>query len=180
VVRQTDNYKIVLIFIRYILIILIGLFNLKLLYTIFKYPTIYGSYFILKLFSNPVLTGNIITLFGRNFEIINACVIGTAYYLLFILLMSFQKVKYKTRIYAILTSFGLLYLVNITRIIFLISISSNQYFNQIHWIFWNIISTLLVIVIFIITIKIYKIKEIPFFNDLKLLYGLKHPIKDKK
>ncbi len=147
---------------------------------IFGPLTTYGVYFILNIFSNPVLVGNIISLGAKNFEIINACVIGAAYYLLFILFMSFQKIDIKKRIYSIATSFTLLYLANVLRIIFLIAISNNLYFEQIHWVFWNIISTLFVVIIFVLMVHIYKIKEIPFMSDIRLLWQMAKPVKKKK
>ena len=177
---KNDKTTLGSIIVRYSLVIILGLFNLEIFYFIFRPLTIHGSYYLLGLFTNPLLIGDTIIFLGQSFEIINACVIGAAYYLLFILFMGIQKINLKKRIYLILGSFATLYVFNILRIVFLIAIFRAPHFEAIHWIFWNIISTLLVIVIFIITIKIYKIKEIPFFNDLKLLYGLKHPIKDKK
>jgi exosortase/archaeosortase family protein len=169
---EKPTRKIISIFSRYLLIILLGLFNLKIFYLILSPLTTYGAYIILEIFSSPSLAGNIISLNGQNFEIINACVVGAAYYLLIILFLSFQKIKLKTRVYTILTSFATLYILNITRIVFLISIAQNQYFEQIHWIFWNITSTIFVLLIFFLTIKGYKIKEIPFVEDVKYFWKL--------
>ena len=166
---KKQSRKIISIFSRYLLIILLGLFNLKIFYLVLRPLTTYGAYIILEIFSNPSIVGNIISLNGQNFEIINACVIGAAYYLLLVLFLSFQKVKLTIRIKSIATAFIALYVFNIARIVFLILISENNYFEQIHWIFWNLTSTIFVLLIFFLTIKAYKIKEIPFLEDIKYL-----------
>jgi len=167
---KKENQILNSIAIRYFLMIVFSLFNLGLFYLIFKPITIYGSYYLLNLFSNPLVAGNIISINGQGFEIINACVIGAAYYLLFILFMGIQKIDLKRRIFLILSSFAALYVLNISRIVFLITIFGSPHFKAIHWIFWNIISTLFIVIIFISAITIFNIIEIPFLQDLQFLY----------
>jgi exosortase/archaeosortase family protein len=176
-----NNSKILSsIIIRYSLIIILGLFNLQFFYLIFRPLTVYGSYYLLTLFTTPLLIGNTILLLGQGFEIINACVIGAAYYLLFILFMGIQKIDLKKRLSLILCSFATLYVFNVLRIIFLITIFKSPHFEVIHWIFWNIISTAFVIIVFIGFIKIFNVSEIPFANDLKFLYKSSNGAKKKK
>jgi exosortase/archaeosortase family protein len=160
------------IFVRYLLILILGLFNLRLFYFIFKPLTVYGSYYLLRIFTSASVVGNVIVARGGNFEIVNACVVGAAYYLLLILFLSFQRVNLKTRVYALLGSFGLIYLFNVARIVFLISIFGSFYFDSVHWIFWNVLSTVFVVGIFLFVVWISKIREIPFVGDVGYLWGL--------
>ena len=45
-----------------------------------------------------------------------------------------------------------------------------SFFDITHKVFWYFISTIFVVGIWFIEIKIFKIKEIPFYSDLNLLY----------
>ena len=92
---KNDKTTLGSIIVRYSLVIILGLFNLEIFYFIFRPLTIHGSYYLLGLFTNPLLIGDTIIFLGQSFEIINACVIGAAYYLLFILFMGIQKINLK-------------------------------------------------------------------------------------
>ncbi len=167
-----DLKKIISLFFRYGIILIFGIGNFYLLYKIFTPATIYSVNFILGLFSPTVLIGNAIMFRQITVEIAPPCVAGAAFFLLLALLLSTANVKYKTRVYAIFTAMMSLFVINIIRILILAPITTMKYFEIIHWIFWNVLSTVFVIGIYFITIKIYKIKSVPVYSDIKYLKRL--------
>jgi len=158
--------------IRYIILILAALFDLWIFYEIFTPLTIYPVYFVSKLLSDASILENIILINGSiSIELIKACIAGSAYYLLFILNMTVPSIKIGKRIKMIAFSFASLLILNIIRIIVLIVIylSKNPSFEIIHEIFWYVFGTLFVVGIWFAEVKIFKIKEIPVYSDIKLL-----------
>ncbi len=165
---KKSNELIKIIF-RYLLILIFGLGNLFIFYKIFTPLTIYPLKFILSLFSNTILVDNII-LFNENaIEIISACVAGAAYYLIFTLVMSTYGLTIKKRIKIILFCFFSFLILNILRILLLIFLIGTVFFNAAHLFFWYFLSTIFVVLIWIISVKIFKIKSIPVYTDIKQL-----------
>ena len=162
------------IFIRYIILIAVAFPGLWIFYTIFTPLTIYPVYFFLKIFFGAsLISGNIILVNQSiSIEIIKACVAGSAYYLLFVLNMSIPKIKPRRRFNMILFSFGIFLAINLLRIFILsiLAISGASFFDITHRLFWYFFSTLFVILIWFAEVKYFKIKEIPFYSDLKFLY----------
>jgi exosortase/archaeosortase family protein len=108
---------------------------------------------------------------GTAIGLIDACIAGSAFYLLLILNLSTPKIKIKQRIFILLFDYFIFLVLNILRI-FLLSIlliNSSQIFYIVHLVFWYVISVILVLLIWIITVKLFKIKEAPFFSDIKEL-----------
>lgn len=172
--------KILGIFARYFAVLLLGLGNLYILYKIFTPITIYTLKAILSIFSNPILKDNIIQLGCTKVEIIPACIAGAAFYLLLILLLTTSDIKPITRLKAGLTALLIFFILNILRILFLTTITNKPYFEAIHWIFWHLMSTIFVIVTWIIIVKLYKIESIPIYSDLKYMKSLIYPAKKTK
>ena len=165
------------IFIRYLIIILIAIPNLFVFYFIFTPATIYPVFGAFKIFFKEVLlVGNTFQISNEFFiEIINACVAGSAYYLLFILNLSTPKIKIKKRIKMLLFSFAFLLGLNILRILILSLIfvylpSTSNLFDITHKLFWYFGTTIFVVLIWFIEVKTFKIKEIPIYSDIKFLY----------
>ena len=161
------------IFLRYFILILVAIPNLWLFYFIFTPLTVYPLYFLFNLFFETTLSGNIINLSDCfPIEIIKACVAGSAYYLLLTLNLATPNIKIKRRIKMILISFLSLLLINIIRIFVLglMYVSGSALFDTLHKVFWYAGSTLFVIIIWFAQVKAFKIKEIPFYSDLKLLF----------
>lgn len=161
------------IFIRYSILIATAFPNFWIFYTIFTPLTTYPLYFIFNLFFKTSLIGD--TIFVQNqipIQLIPACIAGAAYYLLLIFNLATPKIKIKKRIIMILFSFASLLILNILRI-FLLSLilfSGNDFFDVAHRLFWYLGSTVFVVGIWFAEVKIFKIKEIPIYSDLKLLY----------
>jgi len=167
------NKKLISIFFRYLIILLVSLGNLKIFYLILTPATVSSLKFFLLIFGNEVVTisNKIIT---SNFviELIPACVAGSAFFLLTILIFSTANIKTKVRINVLLISLASLFILNLIRILVLVNIYGSIYFESVHWIFWNVLSTLLVVAIWLTLIKIYKIKSIPVYTDVRYLFSL--------
>jgi len=181
--------KIIDIFSRYLIMVLIAIPGLWIFYAIFTPLTIYPIYFLLNLFFNASLSGNIITVYNCfPIEIIEACVAGSAYYLLFVLNLSTPNILLKKRLRIILESFLALLIINILRILFLsvMYISGSGLFDVTHKIFWYLANMIFIVGIWFFMVKSFKLKEIPFYSDIKFFIELKkkahkskNPKKDK-
>ena len=161
------------ILIRYFILILVAIPNLWIFYFVFTPITVYPVYFLVSLFFESVLTKTTVTISNYfPIEIIRACVAGAAYYLLLILNLSTPKIKLKKRIKMILLAFGCLLILNILRIFFLSITYVNGYswFDITHKLFWYLGSSVLIVGIWFAEVKLFKIKQIPFYSDLKFLY----------
>ena len=171
--RNLDK-SILGIFVRYIILLATAFPNLWIFYLIFTPLTVYPVYFLLKIFFGVSLISQIVILVGQTIpiEIIEACVAGSAYYLLLILNLTTGKIKTKTRVYMILFAFLSFLIVNIIRIFLLslLAISGSSFFDITHIVFWYFISTIFVVAIWFIQVKIFRIKEIPLYSDIKSLY----------
>ena len=161
------------ILVRYFILILVALPGLWIFYFIFTPLTVYPVYFILGLFFKVTLLSKIHLLVNNvPIELIPACIAGFAYYLLLVFNLSTPKIKLKKRVYAILFSFVAFLILNILRIFILssLAVTDFSYFNATHTIFWYGLSTIIVVGIWFAEVKIYKIKKIPFYSDIKFLY----------
>ncbi len=159
---------------RYAILIIIALPNLWLFYFIFTPLTVYPVYFLLSLFFDTSFMGNIILVGKFPIELIGACIAGSAYYLLLILNLSIPKIKLQKRIRMILLSFASLLTLNILRIFLLslIFISGTSWFDITHKLFWYFGSIVFVVGIWFAEVKLFKIKEIPFYSDIRNLFKL--------
>ena len=169
---KIKDKKILDIFIRYAILIIVAIPNLYIFYFLFKPLTIYLSYFLLDIFFNTNLSGNVILIKNFPIVIINACVAGSAYYLLLILNLTTPKIKTKKRIKMIFFCFGIFLLINVLRIFFLsiLALSESSLFDITHKIFWYLGSVVFVIGIWFLAVKIFKIKNVPIYSDLTFLY----------
>jgi exosortase/archaeosortase family protein len=165
--------NILFLFLRYLLIIILGLGNLAIIYTIFTPITIKSVYFMLSIFSSAKLVGNTIIFNGFAIQLIPACIAGSAYYLLSILVLSTFNIKISKRILAALFSILSLLVLNILRIVLLALITKSAYFNSVHMLFWYVLSTIFVIGIWILTVKLFNIKSVPVYSDIKYILNLK-------
>jgi len=90
---------------RYVILLVVGLFFMRYIYVIFTPLTFYPIYFILGLFYNVSAEGIKIILSNISIELINACVAGSAYYLLLMLNLSSARIKIVKRFYLLLFLF---------------------------------------------------------------------------
>lgn len=165
------------ILVRYLILILAPLGNLFIFYFIFTPLTLYLSYFLIKIFFVEATIYQNFIFFGQyTISMIPACVAGSAYYLLLILNLSTPKIVFKKRILILFTSFLILLILNSLRV-FILALLLNyniSYFNTAHLFFWYLLSTLFVVGVWFLEVKLFKIEEIPFYTDIikikKLLY----------
>ncbi|MEK6936078.1 MAG: pacearchaeosortase [Nanoarchaeota archaeon] len=167
---SVEKNKIISILTRY-LVVLSLMFSLPIIYKIFTPLTIISTSKILGLFYNIKVVGDLIIYNSYTIQIIAACVAGSAYLLLLILNLTTQ-IKLKKRIYFILFTFILFFIINILRIVILsvLVFNDSPLFDITHKLFWYMLSTLFVVAIWFFAVKIFKIKEIPVYNDIKYLY----------
>lgn len=160
------------IIIRYLILVVLPLGSLWIFYLIFTPLTIYPLFFLFDSFFGAVLNGTIIYVNSVPVEMIGACIAGSAYYLLLIFNLSTPNIMFSRRLKMILFSFLIFLVANIIRIFFLtmIYINSPGFFDITHQILWYAGSTVLIVAIWFFQVKLYRIKEIPFYSDLKFLY----------
>ena len=172
---KRDAQKIIDVIIRYSILLVIGIIGTPFFYSIFTFLTIEPVYLLLNIFFNPSLISNIIIINNLPIEIIGACVAGSAYYLLLILNLSMPGIKFGKRIMLLLFSFSLLLILNILRIFLLSVLYVSQFslFDITHKLFWYVGSIVFVVGIWFLSVWIFKIKEIPFYSDIKSLLNKK-------
>ena len=169
---SVEKNKTIFILLRYLLA-LGFMFSLPIIYKILTPLTIISTSKILGLFYNIKVAGDLIIYNSYTIQIIAACVAGSAYLLLLILNLTTQ-IKLKKRLYSILFTFILFFIVNILRIVILSAMLFNGslLFDVTHKLFWYFLSTLFVVIIWFLTVKIFKIKGIPVYDDIRYLYSL--------
>jgi exosortase/archaeosortase family protein len=169
------------ILIRYFLVVLLGLGNLYIFYQLFSPITIQITNAILSLFYDTTLRENFILINSIVIELIPACMAGSAYYLLTALNL-LTPMKIRKRINS-LTLLLLVFLVlNILRIVIFsfLALNGASYFSILHEFFWYFGSIILVIILWFVNIKLFKIQGIPVFTDFKYLFFLTKSKKNKK
>ena len=167
-----SNKKSIFIILRY-LILLILVLSAPLIYKILTPITIYLTARLLDLFYAISVAGiQIMINQEKVVELTPACIAGSAYILLLILNL-FVEMKPMQRVYSILISSGLLLILNILRIVILsiLFVNDFKYFHLTHKFIWYALSTVLVIGVWFITIKILSIKQIPMVSDVKYIIG---------
>ena len=161
--------------IRYVLAVLVGIFY-QIFYWIFSPWTLHSTYWILNLVYNVVLEGNLITFDSVTFALIPACTAATAYLLLTMLILVTRGIKLLTRIKIWIYGCLLILVFNTLRIFLLIWIYvtfGQNYFDALHLVFWHVISTVVVVLIWIGLTKKYKVKGIPIYSDFKYILSLR-------
>lgn len=172
--QKTKNYLIDLA-IRLFIALILAIGSLGIFYSFFTALTVWPSYWLLKLFYPIIKQGNFFFYSQYAVEIISACIGGSAYYLLAILNLTTKSLSWLTRLYAFLFSAFSFLIINIIRIVLLAAIlfsGSSQVFNQLHIAFWIIGSTLIVVLIWLLTVKVFAIKEVPVYSDIREILKL--------
>ncbi len=171
-----DYYKRLII--RYFLAIILMVFGLNIIYLLISNLTFKLSYYSL-FYYNPKLISDISFLIGNNkLNFIPACTAASAYLLLILLILSID-LNLKKTIKVFLTGSLLILVANIIRIdiliISLVEFGSGA-FETLHLFFWKILSTIYVVLLWIFLTKIFKIKEIPVYSDLRKIYLLRRKV----
>ena len=168
---KTKEKRAFYLSVRY-LVLLAFMFSLPIIYWVFTPLTVYPTAFLLDLFYQVSVYKNTLRIYPMIvIELIPACIAGSAYLLSLILNLS-VSMKLRKRLYSILFAFASLFILNIIRI-FLLSImfiEGSQFFDFTHKLFWYGLSTLFVVGIWFLTVKLFHIKEIPVYSDFKYLW----------
>ncbi|RMD66581.1 pacearchaeosortase [Candidatus Pacearchaeota archaeon] len=172
-------------FARYVVLLFLGLFGIRLFYAVFSPLTAYPSYWL----SNLVFGGaefvppNLILIGSLTIELIPACIAGAAYYLLLILNLTtpMHVVKrIKSLAFLILTFL----VINIMRIVTFIVIASRgtQYFDAAHLGVWYFGSTVMIVILWFVNVWVFNIRAIPVYTDFSNLIAemTRKPKKRKK
>ncbi len=134
--------------------------------------TIYTSFLILSAY-NPILSGNFLIINNIKFEFVEACIVTYAYYFFWVLVLLTKEIRLKIRFEMLFFGFILIFLMNVFRIGLVIYLGISHgffWFNLVHLIFWKFIMGVYVALIWIFLIKVYSIKSVPIWDDLKFLY----------
>ena len=157
---------------RYLILVAVAIPNLWVFYLILTPLTTYVSYFLLDIFFDASIIGGTTVLISNcaPIEFINACAAGSAYYLLLFLNLATPKVK--NRLTAIAFSFSAFFLLNMVRIfvLSLLFIYGSPIFDVAHKLSWYALSIVFVVGVWFLTVKLFTIKQVPFYTDLKSLY----------
>lgn len=171
---ESSKNSVTSIISRYLILILVAIPGVWIFYKVFTPLTFYLVYFLTGLLYDVAITSRISFIVENSvpIELISACIAGSAYYLLFILNLATPNINLKRRIQAILFSLGAFLVLNVLRIFILtiLAVTKSSYFDVTHLVFWYGLSTIIVVAIWFVEVGIFKIKEIPFYSDLKFLY----------
>jgi exosortase/archaeosortase family protein len=169
--KKNANYYSDL-FIRLFAILLVTI-NFNLFYVVLAPITLYLSYFIINIFYDAVIIGHSIGVSGFGFNIIDACVAGAAYYLLFFLTIGLKDSSWTKRAKMFFSGALILLVVNVLRIFTLVFLNlefGRSYFEAVHLLFWNFMSGIFIFLIWLFLIKKFKVDGIPFLLDIKYLF----------
>lgn len=163
------------IILRYALILIVLFMGVNFSYFIFSEPTVNLSYYLIKSVHNSaVLLGADIFIEGKIISIVGACIAGSAYLLLFVLNLSIPNITIEKRIYMVLGSFLIFFLLNILRIFYLavLYINESAHFDFSHKVLWYFGSTIMIVLLWFLEVWIFRIKEIPIYSDVKEIFKI--------
>ncbi|UZE93767.1 MAG: pacearchaeosortase [Candidatus Pacearchaeota archaeon] len=166
------------ILLRYFIGVVVAIIALfvPLFYFIFRPLTVWPTFLILDIFYDVSLNAlDNIVVEGFTIEFIDACIAGSAYFLLFLLNVLTFGIGLKKRFFIFIFNAALLLIMNILRLVILIVlvVNGSAIFDVTHKVFWYGISTGYVALIWILTVVVFKIKAIPFISDIRLILSKK-------
>lgn len=158
---------------RYGILLLIGLMQLSVLYSIFTPLTYFPVVEILRL----IFPGVKVNLADASFQIadkvivlVPACIAGAAYYLLLMLNLALPM-PLRKRLKNIAFLWSSFLILNILRIVLFsyLFLQGSPFFDTAHLWTWQVGSTLLVVALWFASAKLFRIDTIPFYADLLIL-----------
>lgn len=194
-----DKKEVKYLSIRYLVLIILGLGNLLVFYFIFTpltfYPvlwilnalygavistgdttitcgTIVAAKFLPSIFQRIACIDTTIIVKGYFASIIPACIAGSAYYLLTILNLT-TPMPAKKRVNSLIFLLFSFLILNIIRtaVFAIIYVEKGyEFFSIAHLAAWYFGSTILVVLLWFAAVLIFKVKEVPIYSDLKLMY----------
>ena len=159
---------------RYASLLMLSIGNLSVFYLVFTPLTLYASYFIINLmYPEIVIASSDMALFqiNENFiQLVEACIAGAAYYFLLILNLS-TPMGAKTRVKSIVFIFASFFILNILRIVVFTAMFLNgySYFDLAHIAVWYFGSTLMLLIVWFVNVKLLNILSIPVYTDIRTI-----------
>ncbi len=147
-------------------------FSSEFFYKALFYPMFYLFYFLLLPYS-PSISGSTLIIDDKKLIFISACVAASAYILLAILVLLTKDISFMQGIKILILGYCALFIVNMIRIYFLALVLLKfdiKLFETLHLFFWQIFSTIFVILLWLFLVKYFKIKSIPIYSDFNYLF----------
>lgn len=161
-------------FFRYLFLLLIAIDNLFIIYAVVSPITIYLSFFLIKaVYAGASLAGSTVLISNSAISLIPACIAGAAYY--FLLILNFAvPMPLKTRVKSLAFLLLSFLLLNVIRIFIfsMLFVQGFSYFSVSHAIVWHLGSTILLVILWFASVKLFKITEIPVYSDVKNILNL--------
>lgn len=137
--------------------------------------TLYTTYYVLIALGYSTLLGASNTLIINDHAVtfVEACSASVAYLLLGLLILLTKGIPWKTRVTLFFYGAGLIFLVNLFRVVLLLIILAEygyDYFGAVHLFFWDFVASILVVGIWIFLVRRYRISSIPVISDLQELW----------
>jgi hypothetical protein len=168
-----NNSRPIGIISRYIFVLILGSIGFSLFYIVFTPLTFYPSFLLLKIFysAQALPQSATIILLGHQIRLIEACIAGSAYFLLFMLNL-LTPMQLNMRIKSLFYLCFTFLFINIIRIFIFTSLyaSDFEYFDVFHRAIWYFGSTFMVVFIWFSNVYLFKIKSIPAYTDFKYIY----------
>lgn len=161
--------------IRYAVLVSLLLLALEPLTVILRPLTLYAVQGIFTLFgySSTLLANNTLFIEGTYISLITACIAPSAFFILLFLALTLPG---KSRDYLrwIGLSWGLLFLVNVTRIVILSLVALQGYsvFESAHALFWYAGNAFFILAIWASLVISFKIRSIPVYTEVNHLYRI--------
>lgn len=164
------NSEIISLVIRYGILLVLGL-AISVIYVVMTPLTVYPAYYVFNtLYTATFYPPNVIAFKGYFAHIIEACVAGAAYYFLLILNLT-TPMRVAQRVKSLVFLLGSFYVLNVVRIILfgMLFYKGFKYFDFAHIGTWYAGSTILVVALWFLNIKLFKITSVPGYSDMKRL-----------
>lgn len=158
--------------IRILLLLFIVFFSRDLFYPVLEFLTARLSYIFLLPLNPKIIDSVSFIIKNQTIEIIPACIAFSAYVLLAALTLTTKGISLKTAAKIFLFGSLSILTINIIRIdllIYMLVLVGSKLYETVHLLFWKILSSIIVVAVWIIFTRKYNIKEIPVYSDIKYL-----------
>lgn len=167
------HHSVVSVAVRWLAAMMVVLSS-SVVYFLLTYPTISLSSVLVKMVHpGAVVSGTVLSIDGVAVEFIRACIAPSAYVLLIVLLLLTPGLSFKTFFAAMLSGVALLLVLNVVRIFVLIEllvVKGVNYFQAVHLLFWMLLSSVAVALVWIFLVHRFTIRQIPVYDDLVTVY----------
>jgi len=154
------------------LALILVLLPIDIFYLLLLKPTLYAASIFLGGY-NPIILEDSLVINNAVLKFIPACIASLAYLLLLLLILTTKDIEIRKRIRLFFIGSSIIFMANIIRIDALIYVYfeyGNEMFNMLHLFIWDLLSSVFVAFLWIALVKIYGIKSMPVYDDLKTLY----------